>query len=448
MSKPTLDPMKDIFVIPLSKNRYMVYAPKDRLIFSTDKESLPKLSALYKSLAEESKKKIKRKIRKTGRRKKTKISKLVGVTGVTLCPTTDCNLRCVYCYASGGERKKYMDWKLAKAAIDFALSRSKKSKRFSLGFHGGGEPFMAFDLMKKSVEYAKKRCKNHKMKMVLSSATNGVLTDKQLDWVIKNKMRLNVSIDGMPDIQNKLRPLPNKGESYPFVEKTIRRLVKEKVPFGVRSTITKDTVHKMKDIVEYFHKMGIKTIHFEPAFECGRCLKTKTATPEPLVFFKNYIKAFEAAEKFGIEFYYSGGTIDKLTDTFCGAAGRNFFVTSDGYITSCLEVMHKDDPASKIFFYGKYDERGGNFRIYEKRLKLLVSRNIKNLEGCQSCFCKFHCAGDCLVKAWRETGSLFETGTERCIVNRKAVKYVLLRYLKGKPIKMKNFGMARKVEIV
>ncbi len=34
-------------------------------------------------------------------------------TSVTLCPTSDCNLRCIYCYSSAGETHMYMDEKIA-----------------------------------------------------------------------------------------------------------------------------------------------------------------------------------------------------------------------------------------------------------------------------------------------------------------------------------------------
>jgi len=59
-----------------------------------------------------------------------------------LFTTFDCNLRCIYCYARSGERKIDMNWKTAKAAIDFIIENAKVSGsgKSSLKFHGGGEP--------------------------------------------------------------------------------------------------------------------------------------------------------------------------------------------------------------------------------------------------------------------------------------------------------------------
>lgn len=426
--------LSDIFVIPLSEKKYMIYNPKSKIIFSTNKESLLNLSNFYEIL----KKQQKNKVMKENQKIKNK-------SDLTLCLTTDCNLRCRYCYASGGDKKAYMNWNLAKKFIDYILLKSK-SEFFSLGFHGGGEPTLAFDLMKRTVLYAKEKCKEKKIKFKTSCATNGILSEEKLDWIIDNKMRLAISFDGTPKIQDIQRPFADGKPSHSFVENTVKRLVDEKQDFGVRSTITQLSVNKMDEIINYFHKLGIKSVHFEPAFECGRCLKTKTHSPSPYVFIKNFIKAFELAEKYDMELYYSGGAISKLTDRFCGAAGENFFVTTDGYITSCLEVMHKEDPTSKIFFYGRYNEKTKNIEIFEKKLDLLSSRTVDKIKECQSCFCKWHCAGDCLVKSFRLHNSLFKVGGDRCLMNREITNYTLLRCLNN-PIKMKGFDFSKKIEV-
>jgi len=438
-----MNELKDIFVIPLSKNRYIVYAPKTKFIFLTDKNSLPNISSYLKNLGKNQKKEIKNKLETSNIISKHKFENY----GMTLCLTTNCNLRCIYCYASGGERNKFMDWRIAKAAINFGLSKIKKGGKFNLGFHGGGEPFVAFDLIKNCAEYANEKCKKRKIKLSLSVATNGILSNDKIDWIIKNNVHVNISFDGMPEIQDSQRPLAEGKPSHKFVENTVKKLNQSKINFGVRATITRQSVRKMDNIVKYFHKLGIKDMHFEPVFECGRCLKTKTSSPDPMTFVKNYIKAFELAEKYGMSLYYSGGSIKKLSNTFCGAAGENFFVTSDGYLTSCLEVMHKDDPASEIFFYGKFDNKKGRFIIDKKKLNLLKSRTVDKIKLCQSCFSKWHCAGDCLVKSWREHGTLFKVSEKRCIINRELVKYILLRYINGKPIKMKDFDLAKEIEV-
>ena len=148
-----------------------------------------------------------------------------------------------------------------------------------------------------------------------------------------------------------------------------------------------------------------------------------------------------------MKLYYSGGSISKLTDRFCGASGENFFVTTDGNITSCLEIIYKEDSASKIFFYGRYNKNSKKVEIFNKKLKLLSLRTVDKLKNCQSCFCKWHCAGDCLARGYKKHNSLFKAGGDRCLINREIIKYILLRYLNDRPIKMEGFDLCKKIEV-
>lgn len=77
------------------------------------------------------------------------------VANITFLPTFDCNLRCIYCYAKGGEEKIHLTEKLVKASID-AVSSKTKASEINLHFAGGGEPFLNFDLINFAINYSKK----------------------------------------------------------------------------------------------------------------------------------------------------------------------------------------------------------------------------------------------------------------------------------------------------
>jgi len=57
-------------------------------------------------------------------------------------PTTNCNLRCKYCYARGGERKFNINLELAKKGIDFFLKLKKDPKSLCVRFQGGAESLL------------------------------------------------------------------------------------------------------------------------------------------------------------------------------------------------------------------------------------------------------------------------------------------------------------------
>ena len=69
----------------------------------------------------------------------------------------DCNLKCKYCFADEGEykgKREIMTLDVAKRALDFLISQSGPRYNIEVDLFGG-EPLMAFDMIKQLVEYAR-----------------------------------------------------------------------------------------------------------------------------------------------------------------------------------------------------------------------------------------------------------------------------------------------------
>lgn len=122
--------------------------------------------------------------------------------------TQACNLVCSYCpYANvtGGSLQrdhsnKMMTWETAKKAIDLFFEHSIDRSDVSLSFYGG-EPIIAFDLIKKCVEYAKGLFLGKELR--LNMTTNAtLLTDEIIDYLYENDFRLLFSIDGPEEIHD------------------------------------------------------------------------------------------------------------------------------------------------------------------------------------------------------------------------------------------------------
>ena len=79
-------------------------------------------------------------------------------TTAVLLLTNRCNLRCTYCYASGGEGPiQDLPLELAWAAIDHASQNAveRGQPHFDLTFHGGGEPVQAWETLQQATAYAR-----------------------------------------------------------------------------------------------------------------------------------------------------------------------------------------------------------------------------------------------------------------------------------------------------
>ena len=347
---------------------------------------------------------------------------------VTLFPTSRCNLRCGYCYANGGDHPLDMPWDVARAAIDLVARNAGLlgSPKFAVGFHGGGEPLLAWPLIRQCVEYAQRAAEDRGLRVEIFAATNGLLQPEQMEYVSRHFTTVNVSLDGPPDIQDRNRPRIDGGGSYSGVEKTIRFFDEVGFAYGFRATVSAGTVKRSAEIVEHlatqFHP---RYIHLEPLWMCGRCSTSGEKPPPDEEFADCFLEAVAAGRAHGIDIVYSGARVDVLTSKFCAAAGDGFNVLPQGLVTSCYEAVDPADPKAALFHYGRYDRDSQNFVFDEERRARLQALSVENLDHCRDCFCKWHCAGDCLSKVFARSGRLVHEGSSRCRMNRE----LTLRYL-------------------
>ena len=352
---------------------------------------------------------------------------------VTLFPTNRCNLRCSYCYAFGGEGGgngeplTTMSLDVAKRAIDLVARNAKDRaaagepiRNFLVSIHGNGEPFCAFDLIREIVWYGQDLSERIGFPVVFNAATNGVLTEEQLDFVVANFHSVNISFDGLPEFQDANRPVAGGRGSFASVDRTMRRLVEAKVGFGIRTTVTDAMVSRMPEIVAFVAENypGLEQLHFEPVWECGRCATSADAMPTSEAFTENYLAALAVAQEKGVRLVFSGARQDMVVDSFCKVSSGSFTVTPTGDVTACYEVSYRSDPRSERFFFGRYDPDLGDFTFDQAKLDELSQLCVHNISYCNDCFCRWHCAGDCAAKVLDGIQLEDHRGSVRCQISR------------------------------
>ena len=179
-----------------------------------------------------------------------------------------------------GEPLVEMDPDVAHAAIDFIADNARALAdegqnvlSFVVSIHGNGEPFCAFGLMQDIVRYGREASERVGIPVVFNAASNGVLSDEQLAFLIENFDSVNMSFDGLPAFQDANRPTVGGCGSFAQIDRTMRALQEAGVPFGIRTTVTADMVASMPEIVAFVadHYPSVEQIHLEPVWECGRC---------------------------------------------------------------------------------------------------------------------------------------------------------------------------------
>lgn len=358
-------------------------------------------------------------------------------TKLTLFPTSTCNLECVYCYASAGRTKKFLELDAAKAGIDFVVGNAvkKNTKEVLLSFHGGGEPTSNWPIVVSSTEYFREKAVSHGLRSYISLATNGVLSEEKVKWIMANIDFTQVSFDGPEDIQNSQRPRVSGKESFTAVCKTAKMFSEGCYNFGFRATITQESVGRLQEVYDFLaSNFKPKFVHIEPLYECGRCSVSKWKAPAQQEFADNFLGLLKRLDKSKrIELAISHGNIDTVTSRYCGGCGNMFCITTEGYVSSCFQATLKDEPLSDVFFYGYFDKAQNKFVIDEGKRRYLNGRQTQNLPGCSDCFLKWNCAGDCPAKSLdNDVVNIYNTeGKDECTLNRMLAKKLLIEKLSG-----------------
>ena len=351
--------------------------------------------------------------------------------GCTLFLTTACNLRCRYCYASGGDAPQTMDPVVAAAAIDFVVDNAATAQAPVLvAFHGGGEPTLAGELFASCVARAQERSARAGLELSMALATNGVLTDSMRELVATTMTSVMVSLDGLPPVHDRLRPRVDGGPSFAAVERTLARLADSPCQVGVRMTCTADSLPETVDGVRYLAQTyPLDVIQLEPVFMCGRSLKGGVQVPPAADFIATFRTCRALAACHGIPVVYSGARTGSPAHSFCQASAPSFTVTTSGRVTACYEVADGDDPRAGTFVFGAYERAAGAFAVDAGRIRELRRLTVDSIPHCRRCFAKYNCAGDCPAK--RLYPGSDEPMAYRCQINRRLTQDQLEETLLG-----------------
>jgi len=137
---------------------------------------------------------------------------------LTITPTTDCNFRCLYCLEKSVLSSKYMSEEVQDKLIKMLESYKKVISSFTVVWYGG-EPLMAFDVVKKLSKKFIEICDENSITYNASMVTNGYLLSRD---ILKQLPELKISsvqitIDGLPDVHNRMRPHVDGGETFDVI---------------------------------------------------------------------------------------------------------------------------------------------------------------------------------------------------------------------------------------
>ncbi|MBR0183898.1 MAG: thioether cross-link-forming SCIFF peptide maturase [Clostridia bacterium] len=314
----------------------------------------------------------------------------------------DCQLRCKYCFASQGDfggKRMLMSEKTAKNAIDFLILNSKKRKNLEVDFFGG-EPMMNFEVIKKTIEYAKKSAKIFDKNFRFTITTNGLgLDDEKIDFLNSEMSNIVMSLDGRKNINDSMRITAGGSGCYDIVVENFKKIIKKrgKKDYYIRGTFTKKNLDFTQDVIALYN-LGFKKISLEPAV-------IDESTDYALDFddLEKIQKEYDKlaawvinTQKIDPEFVFFHFNIDLkngpcLTKRVkgCGCGNDYIAVTPSGDIFPCHQFVGKTE-----FLMGNVNDN-----LFSKEIKSKCIKNLKDtLKSCQNCSAKVFCS-PCLARS-------------------------------------------------
>lgn len=303
--------------------------------------------------------------------------------------TQKCNLACSYCYAQHSRTQDILSFEQIKHVVDYIFSKNNGKKK-SFSFIGGGEPLVCWDVLQQTCDYIKIKSIESEIAYNIGIITNAtLLTEDKIRWIAQNNIRVSVSFDILPDIQNTQRPFAfKKSHSFDAVKKAILLLNQYNVKFKTRTTITQNIIERMPEMVEFIAENFpfLRSLHLEPVTDTN---------VDYQVFYPKFLKYFMDAYTLG-----QSKEIDvenSLTHSFFHIKHHfcmgELCITPKGLITACHRHSNQKDPHYERCLYGIVDD--SHVVINQNHLDKVIQHRKSYSKKCANCFAKWHCAGGC-----------------------------------------------------
>lgn len=315
---------------------------------------------------------------------------------LTLIVTHQCNLRCTYCYAEGGDFGLPIGFMSKDTAIEIVNHFMDSFKGINEIFFFGGEPLLAIKTIKAVCNHCKDLFDRKQISKVpvFTLITNGVAITKQFaELAIKFDFGVTVSIDGPADIHDLHRKTITGKGSFQQVIKGINLLKEYGISFSVECTYTRnhwEAGYRPIDIYSYLQSLGARSIILTEQLDFET--NNKSQIDYKYQLYSSGIDLFNHAIKecfYCSKMQHSG--LIKAYDSilkkpkhikhkFCGAGINNFAVNPSGDTYPCHMLNNQHE-----FSLGNYHDINSPIEILPPKKDFIecISCSVKEL--CRAC---------------------------------------------------------------
>jgi radical SAM protein with 4Fe4S-binding SPASM domain len=343
--------------------------------------------------------------------------------------TNKCNLRCKYCYLSSGDNNcasNDTDEINSEKAINYLNKMyGEDLDGIEVEFHGGGEPTLMIEEIKKIVAYIDSKTN----KRTIRIQTNGFFATELIDWIVDINIAVSVSIDGDKEINDAQRT--EGTEAFKKITYNIKKMAERGVNVSTVSVITEYSQEKLDSIYEFIKSLGVRAMMMNPVHSfLGRSQQHEHPAQRDAdlyIFANKFLAMKQKADNEGIYL-----VSDFLPDFYqyiprnyqCDACKAGVGIYGNGDVCSCTRAYDLGQGSSNPFVWANVANELSIEFENEERLRKRVTENMSE---CRHCLLKWNCAGDCLLQCHEISGDMFKVNELRC----NAKKQFIIEYLKG-----------------
>jgi len=350
----------------------------------------------------------------------------------------DCNMRCRYCYAdegSYGQVSGLMTPTVARQAIDRVFERYQVP--FVMFF--GGEPTLNPDAIQAAcdrlLELHDSGAISHLPKWGM--VTNGLVLTPRVQEIIKQyDLIVTVSLDGPPEINDRLRIARNGKGSYSSVARNIRRIQEitdGRQPSKIEVTYTaahQEAGFKMSDLAGYLEQeFDINDIHFAPvAVEPGHplCWRPSANGQEADTLRENAVQLVESwltenPSRMSSFFESLPMIVTHFGSRYlCGAGLTILAVAADGGLYPCYVLLEDEFLMGNVADAHLFESE--RFQAVQQRFR----ENAKSsLAQCSECWARLFCHV-CFLETYTENQMIDQIPEHICARNKISAEAALL----------------------
>ncbi len=308
---------------------------------------------------------------------------------MTIVTSLGCNFDCPYCFED--KHPSILGPEVEEACLQLLKDQIPTISNFFVGWYGG-EPLVG----KRPLISMSKRfialCDDAGVGYAANIVTNGYLLDEQTCQELQECRvgTAQITLDGPPDIHNKMRPLATGGPTFDRIVENLRHAV-EYMGVAIRVNVDTENYNRVEELLQILFDAGLSG---RLSVYLGHLIAVNDGNLAPSTTYKapcftnaEFAEAETAFTLLAMRYGFSGPSIPAPSGAPCTAVRSNEFILgSDGELYKCWESV--GNPSHVI----------GNIRDYTNlngRLRRWLTYDPFTNDECRSCVALPTCMGGC-----------------------------------------------------